>query len=152
MRKDKPRAATSLPGSEGRGRLLPSYASQGKHQEVFLLAVPPGRQSGRPRCRGATRQTRAESVANGQQPSYGVELEPVLCTESEPSTDQLRRPVVKVGVAHRRRGDLRSLNQEARESRPTMSTWTTSGYNPWRSKLRRKVLTLRRQLFEDETS
>ena len=35
------------------------------HQEVFLLAVPPGRQSGRPRSRGATRQTRAESVANG---------------------------------------------------------------------------------------
>ena len=47
-------------------------------------------------------------------------------------------------------GDLRSSNQEARESHPTMSTWIPSGYNPWRSKLRRKVLTLQRQLSQEK--
>ena len=39
-------------------------------------------------------------------------------------------------------GNLRSSNREARESHPTPSTWTTSGYNPLRSKLRRRALPL----------
>ena len=76
-------------------------------------------------------------MANGQQPSHEVELESVLCVESE--------------FCSPTEGDLRSSNQEAGESHPTVSTWTTSGYNPWSSKLRSKVLTLRRQPLRRST-
>ena len=140
MRKDRPRATTSLPEGGGRGRLITSFAPQGKHQDIFLLVVPPGRQSGG--------NTSNPSSKCGQWPTAFPWSGAGACTLRTKLTFGGSDPSA---CCHSRccsptEGDLRSLSQEARESHPTMSTWTTSGYNPWRSKLRRKVLTLRRQL------